>query len=275
MEPRAAGDIKEHILAGRTAEARALLTISGKTLSSDEHDALNQELHHIETETQGLLNSAERLEQEGKIAEAKAMYEEARNLAMDDPALLAHIRRMDESLLLTRAIKKRSHRINAAHPTEQRPPSRMKTALLAVAACALASAVFFGLTFRQGQQPAPDGTADRTLPEPAVSMPATNPEPVVVGVQDIVGRSQSLEKGNEIQGADAAPAPMTGSPALPFYTVQKGDSLSLIADRNLCNQSAWKAIFDLNSQTVTDPTKLQPGMQLLLPKGANRCPPGR
>ncbi len=120
MELKTTGKIKEKISTGRIVEARTLLTISGMALSSGEHEALNQELQRIETETQDLLNSADRLEQEGKITEAKAIYEDARRLAVDDPAILAHIKRMDESLLLTRAIKKRSQRISEARQTSSK-----------------------------------------------------------------------------------------------------------------------------------------------------------
>ncbi len=106
-------------------------------------------------------------------------------------------------------------------------------------------------------------------------MPTKVPEPVTVGVKDIEGSSQAPEKVNETQAVDAPPAPIAEPPTLPSYTVQKGDSLSLIAARNLCNQSAWKAIFDLNRHALTDPAKLQPGMQLWLPETENHCSSGR
>ncbi len=56
------------------------------------------------------------------------------------------------------------------------------------------------------------------------------------------------------------------------YTVRPGDSLSIIATRELCRQPAWEEIYQRNREVLADPTKLQPGMQLRLDGIENRCP---
>ena len=57
-----------------------------------------------------------------------------------------------------------------------------------------------------------------------------------------------------------------------LYTVQPGDSLSLIAERQLCHEPSWQAVYQLNRDQITDPRKLQPGMQLRMNGLVSRCP---
>lgn len=56
------------------------------------------------------------------------------------------------------------------------------------------------------------------------------------------------------------------------YTVQSGDSLSLIAERQFCREDSWRKIHQLNREQITDPRKLQPGMVLRLSGIENHCP---
>ncbi|MBV5317240.1 MAG: LysM peptidoglycan-binding domain-containing protein [Desulfobulbaceae bacterium] len=71
----------------------------------------------------------------------------------------------------------------------------------------------------------------------------------------------------------APPSPATNEQNKEeVYTVQPGDSLSLIALQRLCDQDAWKKIHALNRERVTDPNKLHPGLQLQLKGIKNRCP---
>ena len=60
-------------------------------------------------------------------------------------------------------------------------------------------------------------------------------------------------------------------PASVLYTVRPGDSLSIIATRELCRQPAWEEIYERNRDLLADPTKLQPGMQLRLDGIENSC----
>lgn len=49
------------------------------------------------------------------------------------------------------------------------------------------------------------------------------------------------------------------------YTVQKGDTLSHIAQKHYGEASKWHAIFDANRDTIDDPDKIFPGQVLKLP----------
>lgn len=49
------------------------------------------------------------------------------------------------------------------------------------------------------------------------------------------------------------------------HTVEKGESLSLIAKDYLGDVMAYKAIFSANSDTLDDPNKIFPGQELVIP----------
>ena len=49
------------------------------------------------------------------------------------------------------------------------------------------------------------------------------------------------------------------------YTVQKGDTLSHIAQKHYGKASKWHAIFDANRDQLDDPDKIFPGQVLKLP----------
>ncbi|MCL7715480.1 LysM peptidoglycan-binding domain-containing protein [Stenotrophomonas mori] len=49
------------------------------------------------------------------------------------------------------------------------------------------------------------------------------------------------------------------------YTVQKGDSLSRIAQQLLGDGNAWKRIFEANRDVLDDPDRIQPGQVLKIP----------
>jgi|AntRauTorckE5430_2_1112549.scaffolds.fasta_scaffold00278_12 LysM repeat protein len=49
------------------------------------------------------------------------------------------------------------------------------------------------------------------------------------------------------------------------HTVEKGESLSLIAKEYLNDVMAYKAIFAANSDTLEDPNKIFPGQELVIP----------
>ena len=49
------------------------------------------------------------------------------------------------------------------------------------------------------------------------------------------------------------------------YTVQKGDTLSHIAQQHYGKASKWHAIFDANRDQIDDPDKIFPGQVLKLP----------
>lgn len=48
-------------------------------------------------------------------------------------------------------------------------------------------------------------------------------------------------------------------------TVQKGDSLSKIAKRELGSANKWRSIFEANRDKIKDPDLIHPGQVLTLP----------
>ena len=48
-------------------------------------------------------------------------------------------------------------------------------------------------------------------------------------------------------------------------TVQKGDTLSGLAQRHLGSASRWQELFDANRTIIADPDKIRPGQVLRLP----------
>jgi nucleoid-associated protein YgaU len=60
---------------------------------------------------------------------------------------------------------------------------------------------------------------------------------------------------------------VTGGPAAPekTYTVKAGDTLSAIAKEHLGSAGAYRKIFELNKDQLSDPDKIKPGQVLRLP----------
>ncbi|HEY9857588.1 MAG TPA: peptidoglycan-binding protein [Stenomitos sp.] len=85
--------------------------------------------------------------------------------------------------------------------------------------------------------PVPPAPPAQTQPAPATDKPVPTPTP---------------------------PAPK--EPESRTYTVRPGDSLSVIAKRELGNASRWREIFDLNQDQIKDPNRIFPGQTLKLPK---------
>ena len=124
MEPNASVTIQETIKAGRIVEARTLLTLHENTLSEEERSALDQEIDRLHDEANALIVKAEAMENEGRAEEAKALYEAASIFAADFPGIQSHIKRIEETLFLTRAVKRRSRRIRESIPEGQRIPQK-------------------------------------------------------------------------------------------------------------------------------------------------------
>ena len=72
---------------------------------------------------------------------------------------------------------------------------------------------------------------------------------------------------SDVQGhADTVPGGGGGGGAgTRTYTVQKGDTLSAIAQHHYGKASRWHAIFEANRDTLDDPDKIYPGQVLKLP----------
>lgn len=63
------------------------------------------------------------------------------------------------------------------------------------------------------------------------------------------------------------PAGPTGAPqaASKTYEIQKGDTLSAIAQRHYGNASSWRKIYDANRSVIDDPDKIYPGQKITIP----------
>ena len=53
------------------------------------------------------------------------------------------------------------------------------------------------------------------------------------------------------------------------YTIEKGDTLSKIAQEQLGRASAWKQIFEANRDVLDDPDRIFPGQVIKLPPGTD------
>jgi len=55
------------------------------------------------------------------------------------------------------------------------------------------------------------------------------------------------------------------NPYAQYHVVQKGDTLSKIADEYYGDKMLYPQIFDANRDILTDPDKIKPGQRLLIP----------
>lgn len=81
-----------------------------------------------------------------------------------------------------------------------------------------------------------------------------NPKGPVPDFSDVKGGSSSA----------ASPPPRTTEREVT-YTVQKGDSLSKIAQQQYGDGKRWKAIFEANRDQITNPDLIHPGQVLKIP----------
>ena len=68
-------------------------------------------------------------------------------------------------------------------------------------------------------------------------------------------------------GSSSAPSRPTDQPVERevTYTVQKGDSLSKIAQQQYGDGKKWKAIFEANRDQISNPDLIHPGQVLTIP----------
>jgi nucleoid-associated protein YgaU len=68
-------------------------------------------------------------------------------------------------------------------------------------------------------------------------------------------------------GSSSAASPPAGQPVEREvqYTVQKGDSLSKIAQQQYGDGKKWKAIFEANRDQISNPDLIHPGQVLKIP----------
>jgi nucleoid-associated protein YgaU len=308
----------------------------GTDLSLEEYQELETTRERLWSEATALLAEGQALEQAGKIEEAQATYQHVATMANDYPGLQDHLKRTDEALTLTRAVRHRSQRIRA-HTEQKTAPGQSRSIFSLLTAGILVGSIGAGLWFyfaqpapkidqavtveqqsrhlpqsvpavppKPGVEPAsitvdqpipPQQSAPseptRTTQEPAVSNPSQPsgitvsteaPTPPTVTEPKTAVTIEPSDKREQLPSSDPAvtslPAPTAPLPLQPLpekktYMVQPGDTLSLIAERLFCTQNTWQQIYQQNSTVLSNPHKLQPGVQLDLSGIESRCPPVR
>ncbi|MEQ1353372.1 MAG: LysM peptidoglycan-binding domain-containing protein [Candidatus Acidiferrum sp.] len=83
----------------------------------------------------------------------------------------------------------------------------------------------------------------------------------------LVDANYSSDLIADIQAPAAAAAAAGATPvdATRKYTVQAGDSLSKISQHFYGNASQYMKIFEANKDQLSDPDKIKPGMNLIIP----------
>ena len=300
MTPITAEDIREKMLAGLTTEAMTLLTMVGNDLAETDRTALGQELTRLQCEMERLVAKGETLEQQGRIDEAREVYEGARRLSSDFPGIQDHLKRVDEVLLLSRAIRRRNQRQRQSTPALSTTALKKKSVRLYAGLAAGLVILLAGVAALRERPPSPP----QTTAHPAVSQ-VTAPVPAPHGVENqAVLSSQPVEHATveekaattgqestavavstpdpppppEPASAETPPEPVPAATSSPqtgrsplMYTVRPGDSLSTIANRELCKQVLWEEIYRLNRGLLTNPRELEIGMQLNLEGLKNHC----
>ena len=298
MQTLSATSIRELLSAGRIIEAKALLAVNEDgDLAENERRALESELAQLLDEAEARFAKADALEQAGWTEEARAAYEAVLSVAVDYPGLQDHIKRVDDALALTKAVQRRNRRLRQAPKPRSKNSTRKKRLfmLLGGGLTIAAAGLFLLFWFAPQRQQSPPATAApsiaaQTAP-PAPTTPPSEPTPAATtppAPEQPAAPSAAAPTDAPPTAAAAPPEQPAAPPALPTvktpesappapppevaaYTVQAGDSLSLIAQRQLCNQSAWKKIYQRNKKELPNPQILLPGMQLQLSGIENRC----
>lgn len=298
MSANTAIDIHALIAAGRVVEAGTLLAMHGEELPSDMRQELEQERQRLWQRASDLVNEGEALEQAGWTEEAWSTYQKAAKIACDFPGLQDTLKRMTEAVDLTRAVQHRSKRIrqNATRVVRTANTSRRRSPLVLAAVVILA--IGAGLWFVKGppkptlspphnSAPMPTETvlpaAEPIAPIAPPSVEATPPQPIPSrpepSAAPAVAPPPSAATTTPAPSATAAPMleqpTVQPPPATTLYTVQAGDSLILIAERQLCHVEGWSGIYKKNRKLISHADKLTIGTQLDLSGLPNRCPQPR
>lgn len=296
LNPISSANIRESIKAGRIIEAGTLLTMDGGSLPEEERREFEQELARLQAEAIALVARAEALETEGRSEEAKACYESILLFAADFPGIQDHIKQMEESLALTKAVQRRSRRIREAAPVKRQAPRPKKSfSLLGVfLAASIVVVLLFLLLAKNQPVPSPEKARpderERHASAPPASLPATPVASIPIQTAETPAIPEPVNLPEEKKEESPPPVPVQSEVAagkaaelLPednkkqlsalSYRVQPGDSLSKIAQRQFCNQDAWKQIYQRNKELIANPEILLPGMELRLNDIESRCPP--
>ena len=94
-------------------------------------------------------------------------------------------------------------------------------------------------------------------------MPDNNKDGIVSGGHSSVGNTEPHDSG--IVSGGFSQLTSKDEHSLQSYTVEKGDSLSKIAQKVYGKASLWKQIYEANKDHIKDPDLIYPGQILRLP----------
>lgn len=117
-------------------------------------------------------------------------------------------------------------------------------------------------------------TAEATPPQPDSSEPSTASTAVTAPPQPTPTTPVPEAIASNVTPPATPPNPPATPPSRPAaltYTVQAGDTLTLIAERQLCSAEAWSKIYKKNRKLISHANKLTIGTQLDLSDLPNRC----
>ena len=97
-------------------------------------------------------------------------------------------------------------------------------------------------------------------------MPDNNKDGIVSGGHSSVGDTSPTEPHDSgIVSGGSSQLTSKDEHTLQSYTVEKGDSLSKIAQKVYGKASLWKQIYEANQDHIKDPDLIYPGQILRLP----------
>jgi LysM repeat protein len=94
-------------------------------------------------------------------------------------------------------------------------------------------------------------------------MPDNNKDGIVSGGHSSVGNTELDDSG--IVSGGSSQLTSKDEHTLQSYTVEKGDSLSKIAQKVYGKASLWRQIYEANKDHIKDPDLIYPGQILRLP----------
>ena len=151
----------------------------------------------------------------------------------------------------------------------------MKIGIILGIIVVLAATIFFVQQDKQADIPDPDITIpEEPAPEP-VEPPTADIEPIPIVVTPPPAETvqpepepepepETIEPPKELE---PEPEPEPEPPKVQYYTVEKGDTLSMISERYFGEARHWKIIYNANRQVIgNNPDVLREGIKLRIPR---------
>jgi len=184
----------------------------------------------------------------------------------DGPVMPAReaTRLKNENLELKQQLADLRESASVARPTApavKTPPSAVKPANPAPAVAAPTPEMVVAAT----PPPAPAAPVAPAEPEVRRAVPVGEATTSSAAGTDVAPRVQPIASAGSATVAPAVPAATAGGAPVRTHKVQSGDTLAGIARKFYQNSGQWQKILEANKATLTDPTKLKPGMVLVIP----------